>query len=56
MRSAGQYIPPAGALAVLPMIIPAKALLIYPAEIFAGASLLMLAALAIGKIPAGKKS
>lgn len=56
MRSAGQYIPPAGALAVLPMIIPAKALLIYPAEIFAGASLLMLAALAIGKVPAGKKS
>ena len=56
MRSAGQYIPPAGALAVLPMIIPAKALLIYPAEIFAGASLLMLAALAIGKVPAGKKT
>ncbi len=56
MRYAGQYIPPAGALAVLPMIIPAKALLIYPAEIFAGASLLMLAALAIGKVPAGKKS
>lgn len=45
MRFAKQYIPPAGALGVLPMIIPAEALLIYPAEIFAGAAVFMLAAL-----------
>lgn len=41
MKLAGQYIPPAGALAVLPMIIPAPALLIYPAEILAGATVFM---------------
>ncbi len=41
MKLAGQYIPPAGALAVLPMIIPASALLIYPSEIFAGATVFM---------------
>ncbi len=49
MRLAGQYIPPAGALAVLPMIIPEKALLIYPAEIFAGSAVFMLMALCFRK-------
>lgn len=49
MRLVGQYIPPAGALAVLPMIIPEKALLIYPAEIFAGAAVFMLMALCFRK-------
>lgn len=49
MRIAGQYIPPAGALAVLPMIIPEKALLIYPAEIFAGSAVFMLMALCFRK-------
>lgn len=42
MKLSGRYIPPAGALAVLPMIIPEKALLIYPAEILAGASFFMI--------------
>lgn len=41
MKLSGQYIPPAGALAVLPMIIPAQALLIYPAEILAEATAFM---------------
>lgn len=45
MKLSGRYIPPAGALAVLPMIIPREALLIYPLEILAGASVFMLAAL-----------
>ena len=45
MRAAKQYIPPAGALGMLPMIIPAESLLIYPLEIATGASAFMLAAL-----------
>lgn len=45
MRAAKQYIPPAGALGMLSMIIPADALLLYPLEIAAGASVFMLAAL-----------
>lgn len=49
MRLAGQYIPPAGALAVLPMIIPQETLLIYPLEILAGAAAFMLAALCFRK-------
>lgn len=49
MKLAGQYIPPAGALAVLPMIIPQQALLIYPLEILAGAAVFMLAALCFRK-------
>lgn len=53
MRLAGQYIPPAGALAVLPMIIPQEALLIYPLEILAGAAAFMLAALCFRKRKTG---
>lgn len=49
MKLAGQYIPPAGALGILPMIIPQEALLIYPLEIFAGASVFMLTALCFRK-------
>ena len=49
MKLAGQYIPPAGALGILPMIIPQETLLIYPLEIFAGASVFMLAALCFRK-------
>lgn len=45
MKLAGQFIPPAGALGVLPMIIPAETMLVYPVEIFAGAAVLMAAAL-----------
>lgn len=45
MRCTKLYIPPAGALGVLPMIIPCELLLVYPAEIFAGAAVFMLAAL-----------
>lgn len=45
MRAAGQFIPPAGALGVLPMIIPEESLLVYPAEVLAGAAVFMAAAL-----------
>ena len=49
MKFAGQFIPPAGALGVLPMIIPQETLLIYPAEILAGAAVFMAAALCFRK-------
>lgn len=49
MKLAGQFIPPAGALGVLPMIIPQETLLIYPAEILAGAAVFMAAALCFRK-------
>lgn len=45
MKLAGQYIPPAGALAVLPMIIPQADLLFYPVQILAGAAVFMADAL-----------
>lgn len=41
MRTAGQFMPPAAALAILPMIIPQEAVLIYPAEILFGAAVFM---------------
>lgn len=49
MHLAGQYIPPAGALGILPMIIPSESLLIYPAEIAAGATAFMLASVCFRK-------
>ena len=49
MHIAGQYIPPAGALGILPMIIPSGSLLIYPVEIAAGAAVFMLAAICFRK-------
>ena len=49
MKLVGQYIPPAGALAVLPMIIPERALVIYPAEVLTGAALFMIAALCFNR-------
>lgn len=49
MKFAGQFIPPAGALGVLPMIIPQETLLIYSAEILAGAAVFMAAALCFRK-------
>ncbi|MGN1338851.1 MAG: hypothetical protein ACI4WS_01030 [Oscillospiraceae bacterium] len=45
MRGAKMFIPPAGALGMLPMIIPQETLFIYPLEIAAGAGLLLPAAL-----------
>lgn len=45
MKAAGQFIPPAGALGVLPMIIPEEALAVYPVEVLAGAAAFMAAAL-----------
>ncbi len=45
MKLAKRYIPPAGALAVLPMIIREQDLLVYPAQIFAGAAVFTLLAL-----------
>lgn len=41
------FLPPAGALAILPMIVPLDSLLIYPIEVLAGTGLLMALALII---------
>ncbi len=46
MKFMKMYIPPAGALGILPMLIPEDKLYIYPVEIFAGISLFMMCALA----------
>jgi hypothetical protein len=35
------YIPPAGALCILPMLLPAKMIIGYPVQIFIGAALFM---------------
>lgn len=47
MRTSGLFLPPAGALAILPMIIPRDALMLYPVQVLAGASLFMTAALCL---------
>ena len=39
------YVPPAGALCILPMLIPAESVLLYPLHIFIGAALFMLLSL-----------
>lgn len=41
MQMSGQFMPPAAALAILPMIIPQDSLIIYPAEILIGAVIFM---------------
>lgn len=41
------YLPPAGALAILAMLIPQEKLLLYPIEILAGVSVFMMLALLI---------
>ena len=41
------FIPPAGALCILPMLIPEEAVLSYPFQIFAGAALFMILSLTI---------
>lgn len=45
------FLPPAGALAILPMIVPLDSLLIYPLEVLAGTGLLMALALVIFRKP-----
>ena len=47
VRKAGMFLPPAGALAILPMIIPLECLTTYPLQIAAGAAVLMALALAV---------
>ena len=43
------FIPPAGALCILPMLIPEEAVVFYPVQIFAGAALFMVLSLTIFK-------
>ncbi len=50
MKLSGMYIPPAGALGMLPMIIPQESLPTYPLQILVGASVLMCMAMTIGRI------
>ncbi len=45
MRWAGMCLPPAGALAILPLIIPPESLALYPLQIFMGASMFMIGAM-----------
>lgn len=45
VRGTGLYLPPAGALAILPMIIPEDALLLYPVQVLVGTGAFMAAAL-----------
>lgn len=40
----GRFLPPAGAMTVLAMLIPAETVLLYPLQVLAGASILMLLA------------
>lgn len=47
MIRTGRFLPPAGALTLLAMLIPGQALLLYPVEAALGASVLMLAARAM---------
>lgn len=49
IKLTGLLMPPAGALGILPMIIPQENLLVCPAEIFAGAAVFMPAALGFRK-------
>lgn len=44
MRITGMYMPPAGALAILPMIIPETVVVYYPFQILLGASVFMMIA------------
>ena len=41
------FIPPAGALCILPMLIPEEAVIGYPVQIFAGAAVFMVLSLTI---------
>lgn len=45
LKKAKMYLPPAGALAILPMIIPAEALFTYPLQVLAGTTIFMVLAL-----------
>lgn len=49
MKFIKMYIPPAGALTILPMLISSDKLYIYPVEIFAGISIFVVAALVLFK-------
>lgn len=45
LKCSRMYLPPAGALAILPMIIPTESLVLYPLQVFAGTAVLMFLAL-----------
>ena len=47
LRSLGMYVPPAGALAILPMLLPAERLPRYPLQIALGTALFLALAIAV---------
>ena len=47
LRSLGMYVPPAGALAILPMLLPAERLPRYPLQIALGAALFLALAITV---------
>lgn len=49
MRLLGMFLPPAGALAILPMLVPQDSLLLYPVQICAGVTIYMIFALLVFK-------
>ena len=51
LRSLGMYVPPAGALAILPMLLPAERLPLYPLQIALGTALFLALALVLFRAP-----
>ena len=51
LRSLGMYVPPAGALAILPMLLPAERLPRYPLQIALGTALFLALALVLFRAP-----
>ena len=51
LRSLGMYVPPAGALAILPMLLPAERLPRYPLQIALGTALFLALALVLFRTP-----
>ena len=45
MKGLNQYLPPAGAMAILPMLLPQESILLFPGQAILGISVLMGAAL-----------
>ena len=44
LNRTGRFVPPAGALTILAVLIPSDKLVFYPVQVFTGISVLMLAA------------
>ncbi len=54
MRAFGRYLPPAGAMAILPMIVPAQALPLFPVQALVGIAVLALCSAACFPAPAAE--